>query len=698
MDVMDLANALPRSPLPKVQGNTSALRTSFTSRQDYVAPDLIELATNDHAPATLVTAPAAAGKSTSGIAIAERAGAAYLSLATKRVGDGSFTGLLDEAFGEDEGLAYRKRIRSNETSLVVDALDETQVTSQETSFVAYLRGMCRYLRTSEGRGNVVLLARIDTSEYIADVFAEENVSLRRYEIEYFNQVQSHEFISLKLDKLYADQKSAPIHRQHVSHYKVAYDALFDRLASAMGEKSKEEAWLSPNGRRLFGYSPVLEGLATFLCVPDFRKLDVSKESDATGSMAEWRMLTDVMMDLLARERDRFLNSWPDEIQAPMFGTSSSMADLYSPQEQCERLLVRVHDLQTEVTQPLVPAVLQASYSDAVASQLLNHPFLESAKFFVNALFADLASALVLNRTRDARLSSAILRRLRSGELLASPALGPFMISLVAEDSSVAAELSDLVISSFLSREDTSVDHRFHLILDNGEGSLRIDLVSQDGDVYDTSVLALTTTDGHIVMPIRSKNMTVEGAAEVTFEGASVRLGPNVEVSSDYLISFRGTDLLIDATGQVTLDAEMVDASWDQKPRVHGEQLLVFASEAQGWPERFARARPQPEDDEEDREFFFALRRFLKHFRRTQHIDRGQLAANRDQLDSHLLNRDERVGVIAKELKNRAWLSVTGPDYVLHRDFIESLQLNTASIHSYQSNDEIRKFLADARTV
>ncbi len=277
---------------------------------------------------------------------------------TSRVADGSFLGLLEEALGEDAGLQFRKDLRLGAASLVLDALDEVHVTSGETAFVAFLTGLCRYLRTSVADGNIVLLARAETSAWVKYVFEQENVGLHEYELSYFTRPQSDEYLDLKLDSLYERQHSPAVHRTHRQPFERAKNELLQRLACALGHQTIEEAWgtadglrlLGSDGLRLLGYSPVLEGIAAFLAVSDHRVLDVSA-TDVGSAQQEWGLLASLNEQLLERERAKFLNNWLDVPKRAMFETEDAVA---STRRRAVRPSSRSYIAEPATTRPPQP--------------------------------------------------------------------------------------------------------------------------------------------------------------------------------------------------------------------------------------------------------------------------------------------------------------------------------------------------------
>jgi len=293
VDILDLAKSLPKlSAPPEIIVPGLGLEYISSQAGDYVAPELTERSPAMSA-VQLITAPAAAGKSTSAKAVSAVTGGIYANLGGRRIADGSFSGLLDEAIGERPALDYRDLLRQDSATYVIDSLDETQLKSGELSFIAFLQGLCRFARGSEGRGNVLLFARLDTAEWIISTFEGEGVPLRVLQLDYFSEVRSNRYLELKLDRLYRrERRSNAPHRRYTGYYVEARNAVYRRVASALGTSENQHYWDNPEVARFLGYSPVLESIAAYLCINDFRQLDLGALDDVGAGRPgpEWRIL------------------------------------------------------------------------------------------------------------------------------------------------------------------------------------------------------------------------------------------------------------------------------------------------------------------------------------------------------------------------------------------------------------------------
>lgn len=256
----------------------------------FVPPRLLHGSGPPAARAVLVTAPAASGKSTCAREIAVRANALLLDLSGMRVADGSFSGLLDEALGDDNSFQFRKHLQAGTHSIVVDALDETQLASGEESFLLFVQGLCRFLRTfGEDYENVVLLGRIDASAWVKLAFEESGVSLREHHLDFFDEEEGLLFIDRKLDGFYEGRGIQPVHRQHRAVFEEVREGLLQKMGHVLGEDGYARAWKTEPGKRFLGYAPVLEAFATYLAVDDFRSVSGEVENNLHGG-SEWQLL------------------------------------------------------------------------------------------------------------------------------------------------------------------------------------------------------------------------------------------------------------------------------------------------------------------------------------------------------------------------------------------------------------------------
>ena len=185
------------------------------------------------------------------------------------------------------------------------------------------------------------------------------------------------------------------HRKHRNNFVEVRNQIYARIAKGLGIE-ESQLWENDDARRFLGYSPVLESISSYLCVPDFRELAPSIEDSITGSDApEWKILSSLTNSLLKREQKRFLEGRLDTVARPMFPDEKSIQALYSPGEQCQRLVAIVEKKGQNLPLPKnLPASLRSSYEDSVATQRRNHPFIASSQKFASSVLRDFAFASV----------------------------------------------------------------------------------------------------------------------------------------------------------------------------------------------------------------------------------------------------------------------------------------------------------------
>lgn len=691
MDIPTLAASLPSGSAPPLANTEMGLRVNCQAIPGFVAPELSTISDPSDARATLISAPAAAGKSTSALAIASDCNAAFLDLAGRLVGDGSFTGLLDQGFGEEASFHFRQALKSGQATLVIDSLDETLVRSRETAFVQFLKGLCWFLRTSSGKANVLMLARQDTAQYIRLTFQDELVSLREFELEYFDMPTSYAFIESKLDLLY-DKKGMPhSHKIHTKNYVAARNDLIDTISKAIGGGSLDDPWSHPETRRLLGYSPVLEGLAGYLCVSDFRALGSRVAPGDDSLMGGWNVLSKLLIELLEREQQKFLAAWPDDLQKSIFPTNESIGKIYSPREQCRHLLKEVLHIPFDVSLHNVPTSLHVSYRDALMSQLNDHP-LRGEGSFVNALFKDFAIAMVLTSADDdPKARAAALSYLRSAATLATPATGWFILAQT-QGSAVDGDIVDVLINSLASREDQREQYDFYIEAGGTFPHLVVSLLSRNSSDPDSESVSRNIRPSQVIcMPPRCRSLALIGAEEVLFPGSCVRIGPNVEIVAE-LITFDGSQDLHIISNGVWLQSDGIVSDWAQRVIPDRDDFVLVANEAVGWASRYARPNTDADDDGQDQAGPVAFRKLLRRFRNTQHNSPGDVQADRSELDNFVLKNDSTCAAIFDALKAAGWIKTLSRAYLLSGAFFNSMQTSYAAVRRGELSEPIVNFL------
>lgn len=643
MDMLNLAEGLPKANLRFLanENQTSRFGILPDEREKFIAPKLIERdATQATAPAVLIVAPAAAGKSTCARATAGVSGALFVDLGGgRRVADDSFRGMLGEMLGGPESLEFLQGLREGRYSIILDSLDETHILSQTLSFIAFIQGVCRFLRDSKGSGNLVMFSRLDTAVWIENSFKEEGVRLRVLEIDYFNERRAFDFLDIKLDELYKKKHKQCAHVVYRQPYEEARNLLFQQVASGLGLQGSSRWQEDEEARRFLGYAPVLETISTFLAVPNHKSLfqDLNASRDAL-SVSEWQILLTFAEQLLRRERTKWVSEWAEERRVPE-------AILYSLEEQCERLLSLVELNENRDDLPMsLPPELRADYNDAVNTWIREHPFIDSSSGrYVNSAFRDYLFAWVLSRPDVGSVTTRkVMQTLRDPASLSSPALAPFVIGLSTSEHgrAFAARNCDILLGSLYSQEDVSRRFEFRITGSSENGVLEIvrSGASNDGKIGKTVEVPLITEGQALTLSSQSHGLFVDYDGDVEFSapGQPIRLGPNVEITCNSLAVF-GSSLLVDPRPEapVVFDAQLVLSDHALEVRTFGRGFFVHCSSIEG-PLAAYRMERDPMIDRDDLwDAFLALRRILLFFKKTVHAPDKHLSANSDAINRYL---------------------------------------------------------------
>jgi hypothetical protein len=702
MDVNSLADQLPRVEGGAFPVGNSAVGLEFFGdvRRDFIPPDLAEVDGSDPgAGAVLIQAAAAAGKTTCAKAIAARSGAPLVDLAGLRVGFADFQGIPAVALGMGAAARFFELLEGNKAAIVLDALDETSLLSGQDNLHAFVQGICQALRESKGVGNVVMLSRMDTAEWVVETFREEGVPLRRLSLEYFSKAQAEDYLDRKLDRLYGDSRLA--HRVHVKPYSDVREMVFERIAKSLGTE-EPDYWSVDTVRRFLGYSPVLDAIASYLCVPNFGELNVRISDGAatvSDSVAEWRILRKLTEDLLVREKDKFLEGWSYEATVPRTEFNGHVL-AYTPLEQCIRLLNLVEGRSTKVDLPAaLPAVLKESYRRRVEKQIYEHPFISTKNDYVNSIFRDYMYALVLSNQIIDGVGCGVVEKLRKRQAgtLPSPALAPFIVELVQSSptNTFPANRCDLLIGSLSARRDGVLNYEYSIDADDQGGELEVRREAPDGGST-VARIPLQVVGLNLCLPSHCRELSVDyaGPVDLVSPGQVVVLGPAVSIRSG-LVTVEAASLKVESTEArpVSIESELVSSTYPLSVQTFGDgPFSVIGTQVEGPLLDYRTPRILEEVDGLD-EYFYSLRRVLLRFRSTVHLGTTKrLSANRAQLERYVTRRDPKAERIVACLVDMRILSTDGDSFVLDIKALNDAGINHASVRNLQGTSDISSFL------
>jgi hypothetical protein len=700
--MINLAESLPKANVLSLTEHqqVSSVKILPDERGGFVAPELIERKGSQvTAPAVLIVAPAAAGKSTCARATAGVSGALFVDLGSgRRVADGSFLGLLDEALGGLNSFTFLEGVREDKNVIILDSLDETHILSQTLNFIAFIQGLCRFLRTSNGTGNVVMFSRLDTADWIENTFQEEGVPLRILEINFFDESRAFNFLDVKLNEYYDKKKNRQ--RAHITYrqpYEVVRKLIFQQVAKGLGVQVSSRWQDDDEARRFLGYAPVLEAISTFLAVPNHNNLlqELTADKDVL-SVSEWQILRTFAERLLDRERTKWVPEWATEKKV-------SESILYTIEEQCERLLSFVELKQDRDDLPLLlPSGLRADYSDAARTWIREHPFIDSvSRGYVNSAFRDYLFAWVLSRPDVGEATTQkVMQKLRDPANLPSPALAPFVIGLSTSDHgrAFAARNCDILLSSLYSQEDASRKFEFHITGSSHTGILEIrrpgavDSLNFGGTVE----VPLTTDNQTLRLPSRSHALFVvyDGDIELSTGGQPIQIGPSVSITCESLAVF-GPSLLVDPRPNepVVFDAQLILSDHALEVRSFGRSNFFVRCGSIDGPLAAYRVESDTITDREDLwEAFLALRRILLFFRKTVHTPTKYLATNADTINRYLLLSNPVAKKLMDNLQRDEFIRQDGSVLYLDINALTREGVNHVDVRSFTAPPSVLNFL------
>ncbi|UGQ08942.1 hypothetical protein LO772_18340 [Yinghuangia sp. ASG 101] len=374
----------------------------------------------------LITAPAAVGKSAAAAHMSRVLKAPLLDLSTLQVGDGTLEGSLSKAMGAMNFAQFFGRLSEGKATLVVDALDEAEVRSGQANFQAFVRGLTETALTFSGKPSIILLSRVESTRYLTSVFDDRGLAYEHYEILPFSRAQAESYLDHRMTDVYTARQAEPVHQKHSGPFAAVRDQIFVLLSSALAPASSDP-WQSEEVRPFLGYAPVLDVVAEFLAVDNFVGLQRELTSKKTNeALPHWDLVAQVIDDLLLREQHKLTSQFCETVEFSLHGNDLLAGVLYTPEEQCARLLDLIENLGITVSLPAhLPDRLRDSYDAAVSAQLMNHPFLRGTEWF-NVIFRDYVTARALSSPTTSSLAAKNIRtRLLSPEWKHSPMFGYF---------------------------------------------------------------------------------------------------------------------------------------------------------------------------------------------------------------------------------------------------------------------------------
>ncbi|WP_328955740.1 hypothetical protein [Kitasatospora purpeofusca] len=667
------------------------VREDRVGPENYVVPDVRE-ATTSH-PLTpsllLITAPAAVGKSAAGRFLSNALKAPVIDLSLLQVGDGTLEGSLLRAMGAGTLARFLEDLTKGRATLIIDALDEAEVRSGQANFQAFIRGLAGAAADLDEKPAMIVLSRAESARSILEVFSGREIQYSHYEILAFDRNQAAQYLDDRIGSIYASSGRSPIHRAHATPFATARESVFSMLASTLSITTDKALWDNPEVRDFLGYAPVLDVVAEFLAVDNFSTLNkefLTAKSD--GAVAHWGLVARVINHLLVREQGKFVEQFCKTSAFLELDNENLRDSLYSPEEQCSRLLEYIEGLNMGLDVPAhLPQSVRDAYETAINVQLVNHPFLRSDSWF-NVIFRDYVTARALTSPLTSpNASQAIRKKLLSAAWKHSPMLGYFSHSLSADTTGANATCHSEVIGalyeSFKSMCETQDTLHTHIGRHGSRlfASFGVTREGVNGFLMPPLVFKSHSETLSITFPRELSHAEIFEVPEVIIggDGGSFKFGPSVYLECrDLLVaSHEVLAFCSDQDPAVILNVGLLTSD-NVKVKAEAAKLFII-TESLDYPwsqyHRNVDLGAAISNQREARALYLELRRIVIRFKDAKN---GEAAIYQPFLDNIVIGENRRARTVLNYLQRKGCVTLRNGNYLL--DFAEFSKLGISRSH------------------
>jgi hypothetical protein len=699
MLLTDLCHLLSaQAEWPGIQSDDYGMREERKSNPDYEIPDVQEV--ESCAPLTpsllLITAPAAVGKSVAAAYISHTLHAPILDLSKLQVGDGTLEGSMAKSLGIQRNAKFSQALTEARASLLIDALDEAEVRSGQANFKAFIRGVAHTASQITGGPAIAVFSRAESARSLQEVFAERRLQYAHYEIQPFNKEQAERYLDRKVCEAYRFQGKELVHKKHPQPFRLARDQLFSTLASTLSGAA-DDVWQMPDVRDFLGYAPVLDVAAEYLAVDNFTTLTKELEGSlGAGLVQHWNIVANVIDQLLVREHSKLIEQFRRTAEFTQHGSSALERNLYTPEEQCARLLDYIENLLLEFQIPLtLPSELREPYESAAEAQLVNHPFLRGESWF-NVIFRDYVTArCLISPITPTESRQAIRKKLLSREWKHSPMFGYFSYSLGGVDnreSECHAEVIGALYESFKSMCEAT-DELSVTVGKVGSRLVASYAVSRHGSNMSVGPLRFAAYEGTecISFPRELSNADFWDVPAVILGGdhQSFRFGPDVHISCrDLLVAFGELQVYAQKENlPIIIIAKSLDSD-DVKIHADPSDLVVVCDEGLTFPwsryEKKLDIGKMASDMREAAALYIELRRIILRFKDAR--GRGVGAVYQPMMDNLVVGSNRRARTVLNYLQQRNCVRLEKYMYLLDFAKFGELGLSRPQLRDLEQSD------------
>jgi hypothetical protein len=682
MDYADLAAQLPKSELAIADGVREGVGIPSSRSRSFVAPSLsVRSGDLDDAHVVVVSAPAAAGKSTLAWELAAETRGVLVDLAHWNVGNNFLSGTFFKMFADKVGLLLTE-IAAGRSALIIDAVEEGQLRSGESNFEKFLDDLVDYASTFVGTApTVVLFARAETTEYLTLYLESRSVKHAVVGIEYFNSTKAKKFIDLQLDTIEGESGA---HREQRTTFVQVRDLLWEMVAGTLPVGD-----LEPDS--FLGYPPVLAAMSNYLAVDNFQSLGNALRDIGARSLAggPWSFISTILDDILTREQRKFAAAVGERLTTG----ADIRRDLFGPDEQACRLydliLGRSPD---DLLLPKLPEDEQASYLSATEVAISQHAFMGDGRNFTNTVFRDYVEAIQLVSPNSTRRRAAREDILGSGRP-PSPLLGRFLLGMTGDRALAGPELG--IVYDSLSAQEV-VAGNIHIVVNDEGHSQAARAYVRFESTNETLEFMVDTSEGPVSFQRRLRDAVIDSDGHVGL-GSPVSdfiMGPGVSVTSSMLSFESSLTRVILGDEPVLIQADLIDLpSGGVQLKVVGDGILKAS-----WPDMtfpwIAYKEDIPTEEDDDAELYDLLRHLSHIFKYFVRHRREPLQAPKLLVDNIAVGRSPDARRVLSYLIEIGVVTVSADGYQTDLDALAARGINYMDLRSRTLTPALRELLRD----
>lgn len=670
--------------------------------QPFVAPELREigaLSVGDGNQVTLVSAPAAVGKSTFALQLAHRLSSPLWDLAkAPSVGSGALDGQLSHSFGRRSAADFLEEVEKGCASILIDATDEARIRITEATFADFLASLFAIAGKSKNN-SLIILGRTQVIEDVWLYASESKISIRAYQIDYFDDIKALEFLDAYVRRFRSKDIS------NFEQYFLPYTSARDAIVSAV-----KQAVSGSTSTGFLGYAPVLLAIARALSGETNFQSVISKWANGGTVLGKpIQILLQLINDILQRECGKLKSNLEPALTQTV--SKADLGRLYSPEEQCARIFSRSFGL------PFTPTVgLSAkealAYEESVARFLPDHPFFaDGTTQFANAVFRDYVFSKLLLGQQDSD-HDHITSNYKSQEGRPSRLFFDFYLSQADDDWIVPMNHIAILFDALISSETIESTTLFSLTtneiynyrlgkhqprntayIETVEGNENVDPIELEVE-YDKLrsfefIGQLRNIDISIDSPIRliPRNGEFEFVGDISLESPEITCdAANIIVRPSQAERDGGS-----RNANVTIRTDKFSGQIDKLPKVYGS-LSVNWPGAQRFPwSSFYEAEKIEEG--RDNNFYTAARILRKIMTSFRSHSKGSLARYKDKIDSERMTRGKLGKAVLNKLIADKFIELRGKFYHLNSDAVsEKFEISYHDMRDWALGAKAREYL------